>query len=225
MFLKNFQVESAEDIQRRNERRAKRKSRWDNSGSTSAKASKVTSTALVPLGAPPSSGGVKDNAALWAQRSQMGQMLQPTMDVLKMDDTAQKIYLLKMQIQEACLKLGQPNLGIPPNPRDRSPSPEPIYNNKGVRINTRIDRTRNKLVTMRNNAITRLKELDPTYQPPSVFNYKNAELEDRVNIPAEVQCDGLSLAERFSETPIIRHAHHYYNNDFKLSSWNFVCVS
>ena len=27
--------------------------------------------------------------------------------------------------------------GIPADPRDRSPSPEPIYNNEGVRINTR----------------------------------------------------------------------------------------
>ena len=46
-------------------------------------------------------------------------------------------------------------------------------------------RTKNKLIVMRNNAVTRLKELDPTYKPPSSFNYRNAELEDRVNIPAE----------------------------------------
>ena len=77
-------------------------------------------------------------------------------------------------------------LGIPENPRDRSPSPEPIYNSKGMRINTRLDRTKNKLVRQRNDAITKLKTLDPTYQPPSNFNYKNAQLEERVPIPAEV---------------------------------------
>ncbi len=76
-------------------------------------------------------------------------------------------------------------LGIPANPRDRSPSPEPIYNNKGIRINTREDRVRNRLVNQRNAAITKLKAIDPTYQPPSSYKYKNVQLEDRVLIPAE----------------------------------------
>ena len=77
-------------------------------------------------------------------------------------------------------------LGIPENPRDRSPSPEPIYNNQGVRINTRIDRTKNKLINQRNSAITKLKEIDPEYQPPSAYKYKNATLEEKVMIPADV---------------------------------------
>jgi len=85
-------------------------------------------------------------------------------------------------------------LGIPANPRDRSPSPEPIYNSKGLRMNTREERTRNKLINQRNNAITKLKALDPTYQPPSSFKYKNLQLEDRVIIPAEVSLVNLSLS-------------------------------
>ena len=75
--------------------------------------------------------------------------------------------------------------GIPKNPRDRSPSPEPIYNQNGKRLNTRLDRTRNKLTSQRNICVSRLKELDPTYQPPSAFKYRNVELEDKVMIPAE----------------------------------------
>ena len=53
------------------------------------------------------------------------------------DEKAQEIYLLNLQIREITAKMGTPTLGIPLNPRDRSPSPEPIYNSKGVRVNTR----------------------------------------------------------------------------------------
>jgi len=76
--------------------------------------------------------------------------------------------------------------GIAADPRERSPSPEPIYNSKGVRVNTREDRTRNKLINQRNNLITKLKTIDPTYTPPSAFNYRNLQLEERVFIPQEV---------------------------------------
>jgi len=174
-------------------------------------ASNKPTTALVPLGATlpgkpgaakpnvnqaPAAGtvlggGIKDDPAAMARARaaannavQQG-FMQPSIDVSNMDEKTQQIYLLKMTIQEVSLKLNQPNLGIPENPRDRSPSPEPIYNSKGMRINTRLDRTKNKLVRQRNDAITKLKTLDPTYQPPSNFNYKNAQLEERVPIPAE----------------------------------------
>ena len=55
------------------------------------------------------------------------------------DERAQEIYLLNLQIREITAKMGTPTLGIPLNPRDRSPSPEPIYNSKGVRVNTRYE--------------------------------------------------------------------------------------
>ena len=55
------------------------------------------------------------------------------------DEKAQEIYLLNLQIREITAKMGTPTLGIPLNPRDRSPSPEPIYNSKGVRVNTRFE--------------------------------------------------------------------------------------
>ena len=55
------------------------------------------------------------------------------------DEKAQEIYLLNLQIREITAKMGTPTLGIPLNPRDRSPSPEPIYNSKGVRVNTRLN--------------------------------------------------------------------------------------
>ena len=42
-------------------------------------------------------------------------------------------------------------------------------------------------MNQRNVAITKLKDLDPTYNPPSAFKYRNTNLEDRVPIPAEVK--------------------------------------
>ena len=41
------------------------------------------------------------------------------------------------------------------------------------------------MISQRNNAITKLKEIDPEYQPPSAFKYKNASLEEKVMIPAD----------------------------------------
>ena len=128
------------------------------------------------------SGGIKDNPANLAARL----TLPTNIDASKMTGKQQDIYVLQMQIHDATRNLAKPDLGIPPNPRDRSPSPEPIYNSNGKRLNTRLERTRNKLINQRNNAITKIKELDPTYQPPSHYNYKNTKLEDKVLIPADV---------------------------------------
>lgn len=110
----------------------------------------------------------------------------PTMiNIANADTKAQEIYILQLQIREATNKLGLPSLGIPINPKDRSPSPEPIYNSKGIRMNTRQERTKAKLINQRNNAITKLKVLDPSYQPPTCFQYKNSKLEDKIEVPQD----------------------------------------
>ena len=188
-------VESEEDKRKRAERRAQRKSRWDNSRSVIVpppnlaskqmkNASKNTSNHLRPnaLTYVPESPIIRDNPDAWRERKGI---LPATLDVNKTDERSQQIYVLRLDIQDCTTKLNRPDLGIPQNPRDRSPSPEPIYNNQGVRINTRIDRTKNKLINQRNNAITKLKEIDPEYQPPSAFKYKNVNLEEKVMIPAD----------------------------------------
>jgi len=111
--------------------------------------------------------------------------MQTIININQVDTKQQDIYLLQLQIRDATSKLALSNLGIPPNPRDRSPSPEPIYNSKGVRMNTRYERTKAKLTSMRNNAITKLKVLDPTYKPPGNYSYKNTQLEDKIDVPQE----------------------------------------
>ena len=187
-------VESEEDKRKRAERRAQRKSRWDNSKTptvTSISAPKkakyhndntFSPTCPNALTYVPQSPVIRDNPLALRERKDR---LTATLDVNKTDERSQQIYILRLQIQDCTTRLNRPDLGIPDNPRDRSPSPEPIYNNQGVRINTRIDRTKNKLINQRNSAITKLKEIDPEYQPPSAYKYKNANLEERVMIPAD----------------------------------------
>jgi len=118
------------------------------------------------------------------------------------DKKQQEIFLLQLKIRELTGRLGLHNLGIPSDPKDRSPSPEPIYNEKGVRVNTRLERTRTKLIAERTNTITRLRGLDPTYFPPACMNYRCPELEDRVDVPQalfpELNFLGLILGPRGS---------------------------
>lgn len=52
---------------------------------------------------------------------------------------------------------------------DRSPSPEPVYNEFGARINTREARTREKLQRRRNQLIGDLIKTSPNYRPPADY--------------------------------------------------------
>jgi len=51
----------------------------------------------------------------------------------------------------------------------RSPSPEPIYNNEGKRLNTREYRTRKKLEEERHRLVLKAQEMNPDYKPPSDY--------------------------------------------------------
>lgn len=68
---------------------------------------------------------------------------------------------------------------------DRSPSPEPIYDNTGKRINTREVRKRQELELRRHEKICLLKELNPDYKPPADYRPPNIRLHDKVWIPQE----------------------------------------
>lgn len=48
----------------------------------------------------------------------------------------------------------------------RSPSPEPIYNSEGKRLNTREYRTRKKLEDDRHSLIQEMYSCNPEYKPP-----------------------------------------------------------
>ncbi len=74
-----------------------------------------------------------------------------------------------MRIEEITRMLRSGDLGIPTNPENRSPSPEPIYDNAGKRLNTREVRTRAKLDGERHKLVTEMLKLNPEYKPPADY--------------------------------------------------------
>ena len=67
--------------------------------------------------------------------------------------------------QDVSTRLIAPGAFVATQPeQNRSPSPEPIYDQKGVRINTREYRLREKLQKQRIEIIQQLIAVDPNYQ-------------------------------------------------------------
>ncbi|KAI3933706.1 hypothetical protein MKW92_052572 [Papaver armeniacum] len=63
----------------------------------------------------------------------------------------------------------------------RSPSPEPIYDNMGVRINTREYRNRERLTKERSDIISQLIKRNPAFKPPA--DYRPPKLQKKLYIP------------------------------------------
>ncbi|XP_022985472.1 splicing factor-like protein 1 [Cucurbita maxima] len=63
----------------------------------------------------------------------------------------------------------------------RSPSPEPIYDNMGIRINTREYRAREKLNTERQEIISQIIKKNPAFKPPA--DYRPPKLQKKLYIP------------------------------------------
>ncbi|KAH7447291.1 hypothetical protein KP509_01G100600 [Ceratopteris richardii] len=65
----------------------------------------------------------------------------------------------------------------------RSPSPEPIYDNMGIRINTREFRAREKLMCERQELIFNLVKKNPAFKPPA--DYRPPKLHKKLFIPVK----------------------------------------
>ncbi|MCL7023173.1 hypothetical protein MKW94_028284 [Papaver nudicaule] len=65
----------------------------------------------------------------------------------------------------------------------RSPSPEPIYDNMGVRINTREHRVRERLTKERSEIISQLIKRNPAFKPPA--DYRPPKLQKKLYIPVK----------------------------------------
>ncbi|PRQ50854.1 putative transcription factor interactor and regulator CCHC(Zn) family [Rosa chinensis] len=76
--------------------------------------------------------------------------------------------------------------GLPLDDRpegDRSPSPEPVYDNFGIRINTREFRARERLNKERQEIITQIIKRNPTFKPPA--DYRPPKLHKKLYIPVK----------------------------------------
>lgn len=92
----------------------------------------------------------------------------------------EKKYLLQLRIDELTTKIR--NNYVPEN---RSPSPEPVYNQQGQRLNTREIRYRQKYEEERHKLIQDMVKLDSTYKPPPDYKPPDNKLSDRVAIPQD----------------------------------------
>merc|ERR1719195_1195042 len=97
----------------------------------------------------------------------------------------EEAYLLQLKIEEASRRLRSGDLGIPLNPEDRSPSPEPIYSSDGKRLNTREYRKRKELEESRHHAIQSMISINPEYKPPPDYKPPMIKVNDKVMIPQE----------------------------------------
>ncbi|XP_038051649.1 LOW QUALITY PROTEIN: splicing factor 1-like [Patiria miniata] len=96
----------------------------------------------------------------------------------------EKQVLMHLQVEEISRQLRSGDLGIPAT-EDRSPSPEPVYNHEGKRLNTREYRTRKKLEEQRHILIQEAMLINPDYKPPADYKPPIQRVSDRVMIPQD----------------------------------------
>lgn len=87
------------------------------------------------------------------------------------------------ELNEVSRKILNNELDIPPE-GERSPSPEPIYDRNGIRLNTREVRVKDRLLDRRTEIIEELIKADPTYRPPP--DYRPAKKQRKIYIPLKV---------------------------------------
>jgi len=109
----------------------------------------------------------------------------PTMIPGGMTKDQEEAYLLQLKIEEASRRLRSGDLGIPLNPEDRSPSPEPIYSSDGKRLNTREYRKRKEFEEMRHDAIQKMLLVNSEYKPPPDYKAPQIKVSDKVMIPQD----------------------------------------
>ncbi|BES91652.1 Hypothetical protein domain [Nesidiocoris tenuis] len=113
----------------------------------------------------------------------------PTVLPTNLSKEQEEAYLLQLQIEEVSRKLRTGDLGIPANPEERSPSPEPIYSSDGKRLNTREFRTRKALEEERHNLIQKMLKVNPDFKPPADYKPPIVRVSDKVMIPQEEHPD------------------------------------
>ena len=106
--------------------------------------------------------------------------LMPTVVPAGMTKEQEKIFLLRLRIDELGTKIRTNHV-----PEDRSPSPEPVYNQQGQRLNTAEIRYKQKYEKERHELIEEVKQLDPSFKPPPDYKPPDSKLSDRVSIPQD----------------------------------------
>jgi len=122
----------------------------------------------------------------WGGKKEASQLPDELKEVMNsnLNATGTELSLLKIRLQEVTTRLQNPTaymMSIPEN--ERSPSPQPIYDQKGIRLNTRAHRTRRKLSKARDEILTRILALNPEFKPPA--DWKRPKIEKRIYVPVD----------------------------------------
>merc|ERR1719493_486393 len=122
----------------------------------------------------------------WGGKKKESQLPDELKEVMNsnLNATGTELSLLKIRLQEVTTRLQNPTaymMSIPEN--ERSPSPQPIYDQKGMRLNTRTHRIRKKLSKDRDEILNRILALNPEFKPPA--DWKRPKIEKRIYVPVD----------------------------------------
>ncbi|CAD6198088.1 unnamed protein product [Caenorhabditis auriculariae] len=109
----------------------------------------------------------------------------PTILPSDLTEEQRTAYLLQLEIEDATRKLRLGDFIGSSDPAERSPSPEPIYDANGKRLNTRDVRKRQELEQLRHEKIQALLRINPNFKPPADYRAPNIRLHDKVWIPQD----------------------------------------
>lgn len=157
--------------------RRRRRSRWDPPPESDANGAAANSSDPNAAGG----GGTRKRKSRWADDDAKPVIQLP--DFMK-DFTADldpEVQRLNVRLLEISRLLSS---GMPLDERPegaRSPSPEPVYDNMGIRINTREYRARERLNKERQEIISQLIRRNPAFRPPA--DYRPPKLQKKLYIP------------------------------------------
>jgi len=141
-------------------------------------------------GASGEASGSKRKRSRWGDSSATGIMMTaPTTLPAGLTPAQEAVFLDKLRVDEISTALRLCDYSSILNARRRSPSPEPVYNQSGQRLNTREVRAKQKLEKERHDIVQRLTTSDATYRPPADYRPPEVKLQDKVHIPQDEHPD------------------------------------
>lgn len=96
----------------------------------------------------------------------------------------QETLLMRVRMEEIARKINFSDLNINYGP-DRSPSPEPIYDKDGKRVNTREQRAKDKLNNERTELVEIAMAMYPNFRPPADYEPGSQKKTRKIFIPIE----------------------------------------
>ncbi|KAL6043086.1 Splicing factor 1 [Balamuthia mandrillaris] len=93
--------------------------------------------------------------------------------------------LVRARIEEITHRLTTGQLGLDDDSVRRSPSPPPRYDAMGKRVNTREQRTKEKLALERQNLINAAMAVNPNFKPPSDYKPISLKKTMKIHVPVD----------------------------------------